>query len=66
VTSREQLRQTFDKTAADYLQARPEYPDALYAALISLAALNPDSDALCEVGAGPGRRRCRSRGAGSR
>jgi SAM-dependent methyltransferase len=55
VTSREQLRQTFDEAAADYQEARPEYPAALYEALIALAGLRPEADALCEVGAGPGK-----------
>ena len=52
---REQLRQTFDVAAGQYQEARPEYPDELYAALISLAGLRPETDALCEVGAGPGK-----------
>lgn len=52
---RELLRQTFDRAARLYHQARPDYPDGLYAALISLAGLRPETDALCEVGAGPGK-----------
>jgi SAM-dependent methyltransferase len=54
-SKRERLRQTFDVVASDYQDARPEYPDALYEALISLAGLRPEADALCEVGAGPGK-----------
>jgi len=52
---RERLRQTFNTAAKLYLEARPDYPDELYAALIGLAELEPDRDALCEVGAGPGK-----------
>jgi hypothetical protein len=52
---RELLRQTFNRAAARYQEARPEYPGGLYAALISLAGLRPEADALCEVGAGPGK-----------
>jgi SAM-dependent methyltransferase len=54
-TGRERLRRTFDGAAGLYQQARPEYPDELYAALIALAGLRPDRDELCEVGAGPGK-----------
>ncbi len=52
---RELLRQTFDRAARLYLQARPDYPGELYASLISLAGLRPETDSLCEVGAGPGK-----------
>ncbi len=52
---RERLRQTFDAAARDYQEARPEYPDALFAALIALAGLRPQTDALCEIGPGPGK-----------
>jgi SAM-dependent methyltransferase len=52
---REELRRTFDEAARLYQEARPEYPDELYAALIDLAALRPEQDRLCEVGAGPGK-----------
>jgi len=52
---RELLRQTFNTAAAQYQDARPEYPAELYAALIQLAGLRPEADALCEVGAGPGK-----------
>ena len=52
---RELLRQTFNAAAAQYQEARPEYPGELYAALIALAGLRPEADTLCEVGAGPGK-----------
>lgn len=52
---RELLRQTFNRAAAQYQEARPEYPGELYAALIALAGLRPEADSLCEVGAGPGK-----------
>jgi SAM-dependent methyltransferase len=52
---REELRRTFDGAAELYQEARPEYPDELYAALIGLAGLRPEHDWLCEVGAGPGK-----------
>ena len=52
---RELLRQTFNTAAAQYQEARPEYPGELYAALIALAGLRPEADTLCEVGAGPGK-----------
>ena len=51
---RELLRQTFNRAAAQYQEARPEYLGELYAALIALAGLRPEADSLCEVGAGPG------------
>jgi SAM-dependent methyltransferase len=52
---RETLRQTFDSIAAQYHGARPDYPDELYDALISLARLSPDEDAVLEVGCGTGK-----------
>jgi SAM-dependent methyltransferase len=52
---RETLRQTFDTIAAQYHGARPDYPDELYDALISLARLSPDEDAVLEVGCGTGK-----------
>jgi SAM-dependent methyltransferase len=55
ISKRERLRRTFDEVARDYQDARPEYPDALYEALISLTGVRPETDALCEVGAGPGK-----------
>jgi len=54
-TERERLRLTFDKVAADYQDARPEYPPRLYAALLSLAGVRPAADALCEVGCASGK-----------
>jgi SAM-dependent methyltransferase len=53
--NRELLRQTFNTAAAQYQEARPEYPGELYAALIAPAGLRPEADSLCEVGAGPGK-----------
>lgn len=52
---RELLRQTFDEAADLYQRARPDYPSELYDALVSLARLRPETDSLCEVGAGPGK-----------
>jgi SAM-dependent methyltransferase len=54
-TDRELLRQTFDGVAERYLDARPDYPDELYAELIALSGITPEADAICEVGAGPGK-----------
>jgi len=54
-SERELLRRTFDGVAGRYQEARPEYPDELYAALISLAGLRPEADVLCEVGPGSGK-----------
>src|SRR5215472_649245 len=51
---REQLRMTFDSVADIYHQARPEYPSALYDALIELAELRP-GDRLLEVGCATGK-----------
>lgn len=51
---REQRRTTFDAIAGHYLQARPDYPDALYDELTRLADLRPD-DRLLEIGCGPGK-----------
>ncbi len=51
---REQLRVTFDSIADDYHQARPEYPPALYDALIELAELRP-GDRLLEIGCATGK-----------
>ena len=55
VEGRELLRRTFDAVAGDYQQARPEYPDALYAALLALTGVRPEADALCEVGCASGK-----------
>jgi SAM-dependent methyltransferase len=51
---RERLRATFDSAADGYQQARPDYPDALYDALIGTAQLR-SGDRLLEVGAGTGK-----------
>ena len=55
MAERERLRQTFDEVAPDYQDARPEYPDALYATLLSLTGVRPQADALCEVGSASGK-----------
>jgi SAM-dependent methyltransferase len=55
VSERERLRQTFDAVAGDYQGARPEYPDELYEALLSLSGARPETDALCEVGCASGK-----------
>jgi SAM-dependent methyltransferase len=55
ISGRERLRQTFDGVAAAYQDARPDYPQALYAALISLTSIDANADSLCEVGSGPGK-----------
>jgi SAM-dependent methyltransferase len=51
---RERLRATFDTVADSYHQARPGYPDGLYAELISAARLRPGAR-LVEVGCGTGK-----------
>lgn len=48
------LRTTFDRAAAAYQDARPEYPDALYADLLALTGVTPPAR-LLEVGCGPGK-----------
>jgi SAM-dependent methyltransferase len=55
VARRERLRRTFDAIAGDYHDARPEYPDSLYAALLALTEVRPEADALCEVGSASGK-----------
>jgi SAM-dependent methyltransferase len=52
---RERLRLTFDTIADAYQQARPEYPDALFDALITLTGIDPETDALCEIGSATGK-----------
>ena len=52
---RERLRLTFDAVAADYQEARPEYPDALFDTLIALTGIDPETDSLCEVGSASGK-----------
>ena len=53
-SDREQLRVTFEKAAASYQQARPEYPAGLYDELIRLAGLRP-GDRLLEIGCATGK-----------
>jgi SAM-dependent methyltransferase len=55
VSDRERLRGTFDAVAADYQDARPEYPAGLYAELLSLTGVQPEADVLCEVGSASGK-----------
>lgn len=52
---RERLRKTFDVVAGDYQEARPEYPDSLYSALLTMTGVRPEADALCEVGSASGK-----------
>jgi len=52
--AREQLRTTFETAAARYHEARPEYPEALFDALIAMAAL-PAGAALLEIGCATGK-----------
>jgi len=51
---REQLRQTFEQAAERYDRARPEYPEALFNDLVTLAGLTP-GDRLIEVGCATGK-----------
>jgi SAM-dependent methyltransferase len=53
-TSRESLRVTFNSAADSYQRARPEYPERLYADLVSLAGLGPAAE-LLEVGCATGK-----------
>jgi SAM-dependent methyltransferase len=55
ISERERLRRTFDAVAGEYQDARPEYPEALYEALISLTGVTPGVDELCEVGCASGK-----------
>ena len=55
ISERERLRRTFDAVAEEYQGARPEYPDALYEALIGLTGVVADRDELCEVGCASGK-----------
>jgi SAM-dependent methyltransferase len=50
----ERLGATFERVASSYHQARPEYPDEIYAYLIEKAKLAP-GDRLLEVGCGTGK-----------
>jgi SAM-dependent methyltransferase len=54
-SGRERLRRTFDAVAEEYQDARPEYPAALYEALISLTGVTAGVDELCEVGCASGK-----------
>ena len=49
------IGQTFDAVAGEYHDARPEYPESLYAALLALTGVRPAADALCEVGSASGK-----------
>lgn len=53
VSEDRRLRDTFDRAAALYARARPEYPDALYDDLLALTGVAPPAR-LLEVGCGPG------------
>ena len=55
ISERERLRRTFDAVAEEYQEARPEYPDALYEALIGLTGVVAGRDELCEVGCASGK-----------
>lgn len=48
------LRTTFDKAAAHYQAARPDYPAGLYSDLVALTGIEPPAH-LLEVGCGPGK-----------
>jgi SAM-dependent methyltransferase len=54
-SERQRLRLTFDTVAGGYQEARPEYPDALFDTLIALTGIDPEVDALCEVGSASGK-----------
>jgi SAM-dependent methyltransferase len=55
ISERERLRRTFDAVAEEYQDARPEYPEGLYEALISLTGVVAGVDELCEVGCATGK-----------
>lgn len=54
VGDRQRLRTTFDSAADIYQQARPEYPDGLYALLVEAAGIIA-GDRLLEVGCATGK-----------
>lgn len=54
MSSDRRLRATFDKAASLYQHARPDYPDELYADLLTLTGIRPGAR-LLEVGCGPGK-----------
>jgi cyclopropane fatty-acyl-phospholipid synthase-like methyltransferase len=60
---RDRRRMTFDAAAGLYHEARPDYPEALYDALVSLAGLRP-GDRLLEIGCATGKATCHWPGAG--
>lgn len=51
---RNALATSFNRSAAGYQHARPDYPDQLFADLVSIAGLRP-GDHLVEIGCGPGK-----------
>jgi SAM-dependent methyltransferase len=51
---RDRLKVTFDTVADRYHQARPDYPEELYAELVCLAGLR-SADRLLEIGCGTGK-----------
>src|SRR5687768_5935396 len=55
VGDRHELRATFEASATLYHRARPDYPSALFDDLIELAALDPSSDRLLEIGCATGK-----------
>jgi SAM-dependent methyltransferase len=50
----EPLRTTFDRAAATYQDARPDYPAELFADLVTITGIAPPAH-LLEVGCGPGK-----------
>ncbi|HEX5403115.1 MAG TPA: class I SAM-dependent methyltransferase [Pseudonocardiaceae bacterium] len=54
MTDQRGLRMTFDSSAELYQQARPEYPEKLYEAMIAAAGLGAD-DRLLEIGCATGK-----------
>jgi len=54
MTDQRGLRMTFDSAADLHQQARPEYPEQLYEAMIAAAGLGAD-DRLLEIGCASGK-----------